>query len=124
MQRRVLLFIVLSLGILVGNAYLQAWLKARNAPAVAEQDAAADAKAKKDAAEKKAAKDKSNAKAKDEAAKKDEAAADQAEKQPGQVAPEPVIDEQYFSLGSADPSSAYRMVATLTNRARRSSASS
>ncbi len=115
-QRRVLLFIVLSLGILVGNAYLQMWLKERNAPPIAEQDAAADAKAKKEAAEKKAAKEKADAKAKNEAAKNGEAAAAQAEKQPGQAAPEPVIEEQYFSLGSADPDSPYRMVATLTNR--------
>ncbi len=84
-QRRVLLFIVLSLGILVGNAYLQMWLKERNAPAIAEQNAAADAKAKKEDAEKKAAKEKADAKAKNEAAKNGEPAAAQAEKQPGQA---------------------------------------
>ena len=110
MERRIVLFLTLSIAVLVGNFFLQAWLRGPEPP-VAKQDA--DKQQKKRA-------DEEAAKKKDKGAVEKEAKAppngeNDAKAQPPKVEEE-VLDEEYFSLGSADPASPYRMVATLTSR--------
>ena len=127
MERRIVLFLSLSIAVLIGNYFLQAWIRGP-LPDVAQQNAAKQqdkkATAKKDGRPETAKKEapaagdqKKGGEAGGDRTKSDEPAED--EKPPAETVP-PVVDkqpeEQYFSIGSADPNSPYRMVATLTNR--------
>jgi YidC/Oxa1 family membrane protein insertase len=131
-ERRIVLFLSLSIAVLIGNYFLQAWIRGP-LPDVAQQNAAKQqdkkATAKKDGRPETAKKEapaagdqKKGGEAGGDQTKSDEPAED--EKPPAENVP-PVVDkqpedkqpeEQYFSIGSADPNSPYRMVATLTNR--------
>ena len=115
MERRIVLFLTLSIAILVGNYFVQAWLRGPQPQQVAKQDGG-----KSDAQKKPA--DKGKEQKKDAAAdnKGDKPAADakNAAAPGAHAAPEveDTVEERYFSIGSADPSDPYRMVATLTGR--------
>lgn len=116
MERRVVLFLTLSLAILFGNYYLQVWLRGDAGKQVVQQDEKKEAKAKK-------AEDKNGKQAADQpeaqAGKGEKADAGAPEKPADEkpaAAPEPEVEEQRFSLGSADPTTGYRMLATFTNR--------
>ncbi len=114
MERRIVLFLVLSVAILAGNFFFQAWLRGPQPPVAAKQE---DPKAPAKAADKlkdaeKVAKAENNKKQPpaDGAKENDQQA-------PGAVAQaEESVGQQYFSIGSGDPASPYRMVATLNNR--------
>ncbi|MEX2138065.1 MAG: YidC/Oxa1 family insertase periplasmic-domain containing protein [Pirellulales bacterium] len=112
MERRIVVFLALSIAVLVGNYFLQAWLRGPLPEPVAKQDADQRQPQKKGAGQEKAKKKGADEKDTERAAADDDKDAD---KQPPKAAEE-AVDEQYFSLGSADPDSPYRMVATLTNR--------
>jgi YidC/Oxa1 family membrane protein insertase len=105
MERRLLLFVVTSVAVMIGYQVLIGWLyppkpRPRQAAAVAKQEA--KAAAARPQGEKPAAKK----------------PAEKPEKPGPQVKapPEPEQPEQWVTLGSADPSDRSRMLVTLTNR--------
>jgi YidC/Oxa1 family membrane protein insertase len=109
-ERRIVLFLTLSIAVLVGNYFLQAWLRGPLPPPIAKQDA--EKQPQKNRADQGQAKQK-------EAAEKDANAPAADDKDANAQPPKAVeeaVDELYFSLGSADPASPYRMLVTLTNR--------
>jgi YidC/Oxa1 family membrane protein insertase len=106
-ERRIVLFLTLSIAVLVGNYFLQAWLQ----PPVAKQDA--DQQPPKKRADPAKAKEKKAAEKGAQPAADDDV--EDAGKEPPKAAEEAVA-EQYFSLGSANPAGDYRMLVTLTNR--------
>ncbi len=110
MERRIVFFLTLSIAVLVGNYFVQSWLRGPQPQPVAKQDAGKKEPAKKAAEPKKSEKD--------PGADKDPDQADPAENgdQPPPKIVEDEVAEEYFTLGSADPNSPYRMVATLVNR--------
>jgi YidC/Oxa1 family membrane protein insertase len=103
--------LTLSIAVLVGNYFFQAWLRPQ--PPVVKQDGG-----KADAPKKPVEKGKEQKK--DAAADKNgkQPAADAAKDAAAKVAQEAEdsVEERYFSIGSANPNSHYRMVATLTGR--------
>jgi YidC/Oxa1 family membrane protein insertase len=111
-ERRVVLFLTLSIAVLVGNYFFQAWLRPP-APVAKEDGGKADAPKKPV--------DKGKDQKKDPAADKNgkepavDAGAKNAAAKAAQEA-EDSVQERYFSIGSANPESPYRMVATLTGR--------
>jgi YidC/Oxa1 family membrane protein insertase len=112
-ERRVVLFLTLSIAVLVGNYFLQAWLRPQQPPVAKQDGGKADAQKKPT--------DKGKEQKKDAAAGKNgkEPAADADAKGAAAKAAqeaEDAVEEKYFSIGSADPASPYRMVATLTGR--------
>jgi cytoskeletal protein RodZ len=119
MERRLILFLVVSFALMVGyTTVLQKWPGAK----VAENQPAA-AQVEKKAADK----DKPQAEAKKTAekgtAEKQPAAEKNAEKEPkpeakatAEAPAEPPISEEWLTLGSVDPKDPYRMMVTLTNR--------
>ncbi len=136
MEKRTVLFLVLSFAILVGYQALLAWLvpppprKPPGADAVAEaekepgegQPAHADVAAKGESGEDR------KPRTKDDRAEKPlpeerpgpeakpEEQQEPAESKDAPEAAEPEPPEQWITLGSADPASPYRMLVTLTNR--------
>jgi YidC/Oxa1 family membrane protein insertase len=111
-ERRIVLFLTLSIAVLVGNYFVQMWLRGPQPPVAAKQDAGKKEPLKKAADSNKSDKGK---KAEKEADIPEEAPKQPAEPPPPNLA-EDDVPEQYFSLGSADPDSPYKMVATLVNR--------
>ncbi len=121
MEKRIVLFLLLAIGILFANYYIQTLLRPKDPPAQQQankvplkgKDKPADKG--KDAA-KKPPVDNAAATSNDTAgdAKVGEVANADAAKE--HVAKEVKVDEQYFTLGSRDPASGYRMLVTLTNR--------
>jgi YidC/Oxa1 family membrane protein insertase len=107
-ERRVVLFLTLSIAVLVGNFFLQAWLRGPQPQQVAQQG-----DGKVGAPKKRAENGKEQKKGAPEP-EPDRAAKDAAAK-PAQDA-EVAVEEKYFSIGSANPASPYRMLATLTGR--------
>jgi YidC/Oxa1 family membrane protein insertase len=112
-ERRIVLFLTLSIAVLVGNYFVQAWLRGPQQLAADKQAAekqVAD-KAKADARKKQGDNSKENA-------KQAEAKREAAENEVAAPAPavEDELEEKYFSLGSADSTKPFRMVATLTSR--------
>ncbi len=127
MEKRFVLFIVLSFAILVGYQYLMlALFPPKPKPPVAQLEPADQAKpdakvedgpGKGDKPEGKPG-EKPDAKPEEKLAKPQpkEKPAEKPEEKPAVVKPEPVVAEQWVTLGSADPASPYRMLVTLTNR--------
>jgi YidC/Oxa1 family membrane protein insertase len=123
-EKRFILFVVLSVAILIGNILFQSWMRGKQPPQpVAQQKAGEDAK---DDAKKKGV----GNEAVDPAAKKDgdkdaeklaaeKPAAEKPAAQPAVVEAiaQPDVPQQYFTLGSADASdkNPYRMLATFNN---------
>ncbi len=113
MERRFVIFLVLSFGILSGYYWLMQQLHPPR-PRVPQDQAQAAADQKKPKA--------GNEKDKPKAEKAEKAAAEKTASKPAktataiQAAPEPEVSEQWISLGSADAESPYRMLVTLTNR--------
>jgi YidC/Oxa1 family membrane protein insertase len=113
-EKRIVLFLTLSIAVLVGNFFLQGWLRGPQPKQVAQQGDGKGEARKKPA-------DKAKEQKKDAAAEKNgeqpaaDADAREAAAKAAQEA-EDAVDEKYFSIGSADPTSPYRMVATLTGR--------
>ncbi len=117
MERRFVLFIVLSMAVLIGNFALQAWLRGRQPPPVAQ--AKGDGKANGKAEQKKGENNQAEIKAPD--AKAEEPAKPDGTKPADDAAAEadaPEAKPQWFTLGSADPSdqSPYRLLVTLTSQ--------
>jgi YidC/Oxa1 family membrane protein insertase len=110
-ERRIVLFLTLSIAILVGNYFLQAWL--RGPQPVAKREVGKGGEAAKQKSEQ-------NGDAKGGRKGAGDEKAVQPRNEGNAAAPPPaveeVIEEEYFTIGSADPDSAYRMVVTLTNR--------
>ncbi len=123
MERRFVLFLVLSFGILLSSSWLMQKLhppKPGKEKEVAAQKA--DAKdAKKDAAKIDGAKDGKKDGVKPAAEKPTPEKTPKSDK-PAQTppaikaAPEPELPEQWVTLGSADPDKPYRMLVTLTSK--------
>ena len=121
MERRFVLFLVLSFAILVGSQYL--FSPRRNGPQgeppVAREDGVPKGKPGEKRAEQAAKKpaeipgEKPKPKVEEKPAP---ARAKPAEKPPKVVPPEPETREKWVTLGSADPKEPYRMLVTLTNR--------
>jgi YidC/Oxa1 family membrane protein insertase len=123
MERRFVLFLVLSLVILVGSQYLMSILypvRPGERPPVAKQaegekgkagDAAPKAVGKKETK----AGPKSTAQPEAKQPKPDEAKPAKRE-EPKAIAAEPDPPQEWVALGSVDPASPYRMLVTLTNR--------
>lgn len=127
MEKRFVLFIVLSFGILIGYQYLMlALFPPKPKPPVAQNEPAdqpkPDAKDENrpDKGEKPEGKpgEKPAAKPVEKPAKPEpkEKPAEEPGEKPAEAKPETVIAEQWVTLGSADPASPYRMLVTLTNR--------
>jgi len=115
MERRFIIFLVLSFGILSGYYWLMQKLHPPR-PHLPQQQAQAAA----DKNHPKAVTGKDKVKPKTE--KTDKAASDKSATKPAKVAPaiqaapEPEVSEQWITLGSADAEAPYRMLVTLTNR--------
>lgn len=113
MDKRFLMFLLLSLAVIWGNGLLMGWLQGPQPQAV-DQQAAVQPKDAKQKDKPGAAKD-APKKAADSVAAVT-AARPAADAQPTVAPPKPAIAEQWLTLGSADPASPYRMLVTLTNR--------
>jgi len=110
MEKRFVLFLVLSMLLLVGYTTLVSHLRPPPARPPAKPPGAilpADGKKAKPA---------QPAERPEEAPKAKEAVAARPKEAPQVVAPEPIIPEQWLTLGSADAADGYRMLVTLTNR--------
>jgi len=136
-EKRIVLFLLLSIGILFANYYVQTLLR-KDDPAAQQANNLDPAKDKpadrKKAADKgkDAAKDNAKNPPGDNAAKSGDpadtanaSAANSADANDGDANAKAIADgklqevkvaEQYFTLGSRDPASGYRMLVTLTNR--------
>lgn len=116
-ERRFIIFIVLSVVILVGNAWVQSLLRGNKPPQPAGQNVAADQKAP----DQKAPDQKAGDQKAPDAAPARQPSADTPPAGPAQpaaaVAAVPEAKPQWFTLGSADPTenNPYRLLATLTN---------
>jgi len=115
MERRFILFIALSLGVVLANGWLMSKLNPPKPKPAAAQQAAGQPAEDKPGVEKPAADGRD--KVADAGVKPAEAAATKAPAQAAApAATEPEIAEQWVTLGSADPADPYRMLVTLTNR--------
>ena len=122
MEKRFLLFIVLSIAVLIGNLYLQAVLHPPKPPA----DKAGDLAAQKQGAGEKAgapADEAGGNKGDKEEAKSEDAGTKLGAEKPKEapavdVAEAPEAKPQWFTLGSADPneSNPYRLLVTATSK--------
>ncbi len=114
MERRFVVFIVLSILVLVGNLFLQTWLRGKQPPQPVAQQKADDKKAD----EKKPAEQPAGDKGGNEAKPAEANVGPAAEAAPGEIAEAPEPEAQWFTLGSADPSdqNPYRLLATVTNQ--------
>ncbi|MCC6126685.1 MAG: YidC/Oxa1 family insertase periplasmic-domain containing protein [Pirellulales bacterium] len=130
MERRLIMFFVVSFALMVGYTTLMQKMRgpqaAKNPPVAADRDkkdadkGKAPGEAKKPA--EKAVPEKQPLAEKADAEKtvpeKAEKAAEEkkAEEKIAEAAPEPAIPEEWITLGSVDPDGPYRMMVTLTNR--------
>lgn len=122
MERRLVLFCVLTAAILGSHMLLQAWLNPRppaEAPGDPEQDQGAEvAKSEGQAAEKPGSEDKGN----DEPSSSPEVGPNANDAKPADSSGTPpkakptALPDQWATLGSLDPQTGYRMLVTLTNR--------
>jgi YidC/Oxa1 family membrane protein insertase len=114
-EKRLVLFLVISLGIIVINGWIQAMFFPPQRPAAVKNVA-------KDGADKdKAAKDKQNPPAEQAVAGTAEtspaAGGNNAQQpEPAAAVEETAVQPQWYTLGSLDPASPYRMLVTITNR--------
>jgi YidC/Oxa1 family membrane protein insertase len=114
MDKRFLMFLLLSLAVIWGNGLLIGWLQGPRQQA-ADQEVAVQPAEPKAKDQPGAAKDAPKESAPDSAPAVE--ATEPAADVPALVAPpKPDIAEQWLTLGSADPASPYRMLVTLTTR--------
>jgi YidC/Oxa1 family membrane protein insertase len=124
MWGRYALFVVLSIGLLVANAYLMSWLSPPKPPAPEKPPLAQAPKAPGKAGEPAVGKTAPVELGKKEAAKPADAKPEPAGKEaakPAPVAPKPAVAEvkvpdRWLTLGSLNPDGDYRMLVTLTSR--------
>jgi YidC/Oxa1 family membrane protein insertase len=126
MERRLIMFFVVSFTVMVGYTILMQKLQgpqvAKNPPVAEQKKDAAKAEKKGEEKAKEGEAKKATEKLADEkqtATEKEEKATDEKkgdEKAAVEAPAEPVIPEEWLTLGSADPSDPYRMLVTLTNR--------
>jgi YidC/Oxa1 family membrane protein insertase len=117
-ERRFVLFIVLSMAVLIGNFLFQAWLRGKQPPQPVAQQKIEEKKADEKKDEKKPAQQQPADKENNQAKPADEKVAAAAEAAPADAAEAPEPKPEWFTLGSADPSenNRYRLLVTFSNQ--------